>query len=87
MREIGRMLREARMARNLDIADIAQRTHISGHYLAAMEEGKFHSIPKVFDRGYLKIYAGALNIDAKPILAMYDSRQKETISQQSKNSV
>jgi cytoskeleton protein RodZ len=86
MREIGRILREARIARNLDIAEVAQRTHISGHYLAAMEEGRFHVIPRVFDRGYLKIYVRLLDMDAKPILALYDRVQKETNSDKSAHS-
>jgi cytoskeleton protein RodZ len=87
MREIGRILREARIARNLDIADVAQKTYISGHYLAAMEDGRFHVIPKVFDRGYLKIYAKLLDMDAKPILALYDRIQNEANTYKSTNAV
>lgn len=81
MRELGHMLREARVANNLDLSDISRKTRISGFYLSAMEEGKFHVIPKFYDRGYLKLYASILNMDVTPILALYDSKQKETTAQ------
>lgn len=75
MREIGRVLREGRIALGLEIGNVAQRTRISPYYLRALEEGRFQIIPKVFDKGYLKIYANFLHIDFKPILAMFDERR------------
>jgi cytoskeletal protein RodZ len=86
MRELGHLLRETRISHHLDLAEVAQKTHISGHYLAAMEEGRFHVIPKVFDRGYLKIYAKLLNMDVTPILALYDRVRNEATTQQSERS-
>lgn len=77
MHEIGRTLKEGRIAKNLDIVDIARTTRISGHYVRAMEEGRFHIIPKVFDKGYLKIYAGFLGMDTKSIMALYEEAQPE----------
>ena len=75
MNDVGRILKEERVARGLDIGDVARKTCISAYYLKAMEEGRFSIIPKVFDRGYLKIYANLLNIDAKPLLAMYEQKK------------
>lgn len=72
MNDIGRILKEGRMARGLDINDIARTTCISTRYLQAMEEGRFQNIPTVFDKGYLKIYANLLHIDTKPLLALYE---------------
>lgn len=69
MKNIGRVLREMRMARGFEIDDIAKKTCISPRYLRAMEDGRFNLIPNVFDRGYLRIYATLLNIDAQPLLA------------------
>lgn len=74
---IGRILREGRTALGLDLGDIARRTCISARYLQAMEEGRFSIIPKVFDKGYLKIYAKFLNIDVKSLLALYEAQQDE----------
>lgn len=82
MRDIGRALKEGRTALGLEIGDIAKKTCISAHYLRAMEEGKFQIIPNVFDKGYLKIYANALDMDTKPILALYEQKKKQTMSKQ-----
>ena len=81
MHDIGRILKEGRMARGLDLHDIAKRTCICTRYLRAMEEGKFQIIPKVFDRGYLKIYAALLDMDTKPLLALYEERKIEATRQ------
>jgi cytoskeleton protein RodZ len=72
MREIGLALKEGRLARGLEIGDIARSTCISARYLRAMEEGQFQAIPHVFDKGYLKLYAKALDLDTKPLLALYE---------------
>lgn len=75
MNDVGRILKEERMARGLEIGDVARRTCISAHYLKDMEEGKFNKIPRVFDKGYLKIYANLLDIDTKSLLALYEQRK------------
>jgi cytoskeletal protein RodZ len=81
MRDIGRVLKEGRVALGLEIGDIAKRTCINPHYIRAMEDGKFQIIPKVFDRGYLKIYANFLHIDINTILGMYEQKQSCTAEQ------
>jgi cytoskeletal protein RodZ len=83
MKDIGRILREQRLAIGLEIGDIAKKTCISSRYLCAMEEGRFQTIPRVYGKGYLKIYAGLLHLDLQPLLALYDKkRQNLTISPQ-----
>ncbi len=76
MQAIGSMLRETRMARGLEIGDIAKKTRISAHFLKDLEEGRFNRIPRVFDRGYLKIYATFLDLDATPLLARYEQEKQ-----------
>ena len=80
MQEIGRILRDERLARGLEIGDIARTTCICTRYLKAMEEGQFQTIPRVFDRGYLKIYANLLHIDAATLLAKYEMNRRNTSS-------
>lgn len=75
MREIGRLLKEGRLALGLEIGDVARQTCISSHYIRALEDGKFQIIPKVFDKGYLKIYANFLHIDIKPLMALYEQKK------------
>jgi cytoskeletal protein RodZ len=43
-----------------------------------MEEGNFKTIPSVFDKGYLKLYAKALDMDTKPLLALYEQMKSGT---------
>ncbi len=81
MKDIGRILKESRVARGLEISEIAKRTCISSRYLQAMEEGRFNLIPNVFDKGYLKIYAGLLQIDAVSLLARYEQLKKPRVKQ------
>lgn len=75
MHEIGRVLKEGRQALGLEIGDIAKKTCINAHYIRAMEDGRFQIIPKVFDKGYLKIYAKFLHIDIGQILALYEQHK------------
>lgn len=83
MNDIGRILREQRLAIGLEIGDIAKRTCISSRYLSAMEEGRLQSIPPVYGKGYLKIYADLLHLDLKPLLALYEQdKQDLTTSKQ-----
>jgi cytoskeletal protein RodZ len=72
MDDIGRILKERRMACGLEIGDVAKRTCIRAYYVKAMEEGRFHIIPKVFDKGYLRIYANLLNMETQSLMAQYE---------------
>lgn len=78
MREIGLVLKEGRLARGLEIGDVARSTCISARYLRAMEEGQFQNIPHVFDRGYLKLYAKALDLDTNHLLALYEQMKNRS---------
>ncbi|HUJ17128.1 MAG TPA: helix-turn-helix domain-containing protein [Nitrospirota bacterium] len=77
MREIGRLLKDGRQALGLEIGDVARQTCISSHYIRALEDGKFQIIPRVFDKGYLKIYANFLHIDIKPLMALYEQKKNQ----------
>jgi len=79
MKDIGRVLKEVRLAQGLEIGDVAKKTCICSRYLCAIEEGRFQSIPPVYGKGYLKIYANLLHLDIKPLLASYEEARKELI--------
>ena len=74
MQELGRILREKRIERGLDISDIASKTRIRDYYLRAIEDDKFQAIPKTYYKGYLKIYATLLNLDACLLLTRYEQK-------------
>ena len=80
MTDIGRILREQRLTTGLEIGDIAKKTCICSRYIRAMEEGRFQSIPSVYGKGYLKIYAVLLKLDLPTLLTLYEENKKEMAS-------
>lgn len=70
------------MACSLEIGDVAKRTCINAYYFKAMEEGRFHVIPKVFDKGYLKIYANLLDMETQPLLTLHEKNVSKRFTSQ-----
>jgi cytoskeleton protein RodZ len=72
MSELGRLLREARTARELSLADVESVTRIRQKYLEALESGDFASLPRgAVARGFLRTYATFLGLDADEMLNRY----------------
>jgi cytoskeletal protein RodZ len=66
---IGQQLSQARETRKFTLEQVAQATRIRVHYLRAMEQDDFGSLPsKAQARGFLRAYAGYLNLDPEPLL-------------------
>ncbi len=67
---IGQQLKTARIDRNLSIQDVFENTHIRIKYLEALEADDYDSMPSpVQGRGFLRLYAQYLGLDAKAMLA------------------
>lgn len=78
MFQIGATLRQARLARGLELETVASRTMIRVRYLSALEEERFHDLPgDAYARGFLREYAKALDLDPQPFLDELDSRLRE----------
>ena len=72
MSELGRLLREARTAKELSPADIESVTRIRQKYIEALESGDFASLPRgAVARGFLRTYAVFLGLDVADILERY----------------
>jgi len=70
MELIGARLNQARMAANLALHDIADRTKISLRFLAAIENDDFAALPgRVYVIGFTKAFAGAVGLDEESLLA------------------
>lgn len=75
--ELGRMLREARSARGLELVDVAELTHVRQDYLRALEEGRFNDLPEdVYARNFVRLYAQAVGITSEDALAAYQSERQ-----------
>lgn len=70
MQNIGDRLTEARKRLGLDLRQASEATKIRTDYLIAMEDGSFDfSLPEVYKKGFLKIYARYLKLDADKLAA------------------
>ena len=66
---LGDVLREAREAQNLSVADVARQLKLSVNQVEALESGEFARLPGVvFVRGFVRNYARLLNLDVNPLL-------------------
>ena len=63
-RSPGELLRQERSRRDLKKMEVAERLHITKHYVTALESDSYEKLPgAVFTRGYLKKYAELLGLD------------------------
>ncbi len=82
---IGQQLQTARIDRNLSLKDVFENTHIRIKYLEALEADDFSAMPSpVQGRGFLRLYAQYLGLDANTMLAEL-KRQEQTEASFSKS--
>ena len=74
----GTVLREARESRGLTLGEAAAHTRVREPYLVALEEDALERLPApVYARGYLRAYAGYLDLDADSLLASVRTSVRE----------
>ncbi len=73
----GQILRDARVARDLTIEQLATELRIEARQLAALEENRFEQIGvPVFIKGYLRQYAQRLGVDQEKLIALYNEQMQ-----------
>lgn len=73
---VGSILRTAREARNLAVADVAKSLKLSARQIEALEAGDWSRLPGMtFVRGFARNYARLLQIDASVVLAALDAEK------------
>ena len=73
MDSIFTMLRKAREAKNLSLADVSDTTFISVRFLEAIEAGKTDILPQAYVRAFIREYAAVVGLDSAEIMRLYDS--------------
>lgn len=69
----GRTLAEARAARNLTLAEVAQQLKLSATQVEALEADAYDRLPgPVFVRGFVRNYARLLELDAKVLVSQLE---------------
>ena len=91
MKELGKILKEARERRQFTIETMASRTKIHAQTLQDMEDGHREALPpKVFCVGLIKSYARELELDEAPISELcrkaFNEPEKPHKSQEAKES-
>ena len=75
MFEIGDTLREARSRKGLTLRDVEDGTKIRSRYIQALESDDFEVIPgPAYVKGFLRTYAGFLDLDADLLVNEYRVR-------------
>jgi cytoskeleton protein RodZ len=73
--EIGSSLRDARIRRGLELAQVERDIKIRARYLAALEDDDFEALPgSAYARGFLRTYAEYLGLETQRFVDEYDSR-------------
>ena len=73
MKKIGKLLREARTEKNINLDDICRKTKIQKKYLQALEKGEISIFSgEVYIRGVLRNYAQTIGLNADEILSLYN---------------
>jgi cytoskeletal protein RodZ len=81
MSELGQVLREAREAKGVSLAEAEDATKIRLKYLRALEEGQYDILPpSVYVRGFLRSYANYLGLDPEYVVELYDQTVPEGIT-------
>ncbi len=75
MHELSELLLQAREAKKLDLADVAETLKIHRKILTAFESGQFETLPEpALARGFLRRYATYLGLDADHILNLFPGK-------------
>lgn len=74
---IGQRLREARLRRELDIADAERYTKIRAKYLRALENDEFGMLPdRTLAKTFLRTYSDYLGLDAQLLIEEYRAQHE-----------
>lgn len=77
MNELGQMLREAREAREMSLAEAESQTRIRQKFIAALEAEEWDLLPNdVTIRGFLRKYAAFLGLEEDTVLQLFQQRVK-----------
>jgi cytoskeleton protein RodZ len=75
MPDIGETLREARMRRRIDMAEVEEATKIRAKYLRALENEEWSLLPgTTYVKTFLRTYADYLELDSRRLVEEYKLR-------------
>jgi cytoskeletal protein RodZ len=79
MTELGTILKEARIAKNLSLDDLQEITKIQKRYLIGIEEGNYSLMPgNFYVRAFIKQYAEAVGLDPEKLFEEFNNEIPST---------
>lgn len=71
LNSVGHSLRNARLAKKLNVEDVARQLRLSVQQIEAIEREDFEKLPgRTFLRGFIRNYANLVQLDPSPLLKM-----------------
>jgi hypothetical protein len=78
MKTVGQILREAREDKGLTVAQAVEGTRSKSQVILALEQDDFSRFPApIYTRGFIKLYAEFLGLDASELISLYQARNAE----------
>lgn len=74
MDSVFAMLKKAREAKNLSLADVSDTTFISVRFLEAIESGKTDMLPQAYVRAFIREYATVVGLDSAEVMRLYENQ-------------
>lgn len=79
----GEVLSNARQNKGLSQKEVADKLHITVHYVRSIEQDAYEKLPgTIFARGYIKRYGEILGLNAEDLLTTFEAFQQEQLDQQ-----
>ncbi len=72
MDSVFALLKQAREAKSLSLADVSDTTFISVQFLEAIEAGKTDILPQAYVRAFIREYASVVGLDPAEVMRRYD---------------
>ncbi len=78
MKTVGQILRDARESKGLTVAQAVEGTRSQSQVIQALEQDDFSRFPApIYTRGFIKLYAEYLGLDASELISLYQARNAE----------
>lgn len=83
---IGEQLRQARLAQNLQLEEVAQKLNINLKYLKALENSQLEKLPAgIYGKNFLREYAQFLKVNVDKLIDIFNNETGEKQNRKQKN--
>jgi len=77
MKELGKKLQEARIAKKIDLETIYEHTRVTVSTIQSIEQGDIGDLPMTYYRAFVRTLAKEVGLDGDALLRDFDDRSKQ----------